>query len=147
MKIGGLELAALLGGILCLGCTSTRMDFHHLPPRELLRSVEPGVTTRSQVLRRLGPPEELRRPADFDRARLSTPQHRRILDERRVFGDDVYTYVAGRRLSDSFAILPFGPSLLRIARTRSLEERWRIEFDEAGVVSAVSHVDERESSR
>lgn len=118
------------------------MDFRHLPAREALDSIRPGVTTRAEVLHRLGPPEEMRRPANFDRARLSTPQHRRILEGGRVFGDEAYTYVWGRRQTDAVGILPIGPKLLRFTRTRSLEERWRIEFDADDRVSSVSHTDE-----
>ena len=66
----------------------------------------PGVTTRAEVLRRLGPPEELRRPAVFERARLSTPQHRRILEAGDVFGHDAYTYASARRRLDSAGLLP-----------------------------------------
>ena len=124
-----------------VGCSTSRLDFLHLPPEAALRAVEPGVTTRGEVLRRLGPPEEMRRPANFDRARLTTPHHRRILEEGRVFGDAVYTYASGRRATRSFEIVPFGPALFRVSWTRSTERRWRIEFDEDGVVRTISFPD------
>lgn len=119
-----------------------QMDFRHLPARAALDSIQPGVTTRAEVLHRLGPPEEMRRPADFDRARLTTPQHRRVLEEGVLFGDDAYTYASGRRRIDAFGILPIGLKLFRVTRTDSMEERWRIEFGADGVVSSISHVDE-----
>lgn len=127
--------------LLALGCTTTRMDFHTLPPPERFASIEPGVTTRSEVLRRLGPPDELRRPANFERARRTTPQLRRVLEAGDVFGTDAWTWASGRRSTRSLS-LPPGPSLFSVAETRSREERWRIEFDGVGVVRSVSHVDE-----
>jgi hypothetical protein len=140
---GLLLLAAVLG----LACSTVRMDFRNLPPAEALESIQPGVTTRSEVLRRLGPPEELRRPANFDRARLTTPQHRRILEEGRIYGEGAFTYAAGRRSETEFGILPIGLALLSFSWTRSEEERWRIEFDADGVVQSLSHVDEIREGR
>ena len=134
---------SIFAALLSVGCSTVQMDFRHLPSPEALRSIRPGATTRSEVLRRLGPPEELRRPANFDRARPTTPQHRRILEEGRIFGDDSYTYASGRRRTTDVDILPYGPKLLSFSWTRSQEERWRIEFDSEGVVRSVSHVDER----
>ncbi len=124
---------------LSTGCATTQLDHHLLPPLEALQSIEAGVTTRSEVLRRLGPPEEMRRPANFDRARATTPQHRRILEAGRLFDDRSYTYASASRRSLDVGLLPAGPELLRVTQTRSVEERWHIEFDENGVVSSVSH--------
>ena len=125
------------------GCTTIELNFQRLPPPEELASVQSGVTTRSEVLRRLGPPEEFRRPAPFERARLTSPQQRQIIEAQEIFGRDAYTYASGRRTTRTFGILPAGIVLFRISRVRSAEVRWRIEFDGAGVVSSVSHVDER----
>ncbi len=131
----GLALAALCG------CTSVVLDFHRLPPEDALRSIEAGVTTRGEVLRRLGPPEEMRQPAGFDRTRKTTPQHRRILEGGDVFGRDAYTYARGRQTLDSFGIFPVGAAFFRTTRERSVEERWRIEFGSDDIVSSVSYVD------
>ncbi len=137
--------APILAAILSVACSTTQLEFRHLPASDALRSIRPGVTTRSEVLHRLGPPEELRRPSNFDRVRTTTPQHRRILEGGRIFGDDVYTYASGRRRSTDVGILPIGPALLRFSFTRSQEERWRIDFDADGVVHSVSQVDELRS--
>ena len=131
----GLGLLAALS----VGCATTQLDHHLLPPAEALQSIEAGVTTRSEVLQRLGPPEEMRRPANFDRARTTTPQHRRILEEGRLFDGRSYTYASARRTSVDIGLLPVGPEILRVTRTRSVEERWHIEFDENDVVSSISH--------
>jgi len=124
------------------GCSIFQIDFQTLPPAERFQSIRPGVTTRSEVLARLGPPEEIRRPAPFERARLHSPQHRRVIETGDIFGHQAYTYASGRRRTESLGLLPIGLSLLRVQRTRSTEERWRIEFDDEDVVQSISHVDE-----
>ncbi len=137
-RIGLALVAALLGA----ACSTSQLDFRQLPSAELLASIRPGVSTRSEVLQRLGPPEELRRPATFDRARPITPQHRRVLEEGQVFGHDAYTYASASRRTTSLALIPGGPSVLEVSNTRFVEHLWRIEFDAEGVVRSVSHVDE-----
>jgi hypothetical protein len=128
--------ACLVAAAIC-GCTTLELNFQRLPPSEDLASVQPGVTTRSEVLQRLGPPEEFRRPAAFERARLTSLQRRQTLEAHQIFGRDA------RRTTRSFGILPAGIVLFRISRVHSAEVRWRIEFDEGDVVTSVSHVDER----
>lgn len=125
------------------GCTTIELDFGQLPPTRALASVEPGVTTRAEVLRRLGPPEEYRRPGLLDQIRITSPQRRRVLEEHQIFARDAYTYASGHHTIRSFGILPAGITLFSISQVRSAEHRWRIEFDEADVVSSVSSVDER----
>lgn len=137
-RVGAAAALALVVG----GCTSVVMDYPGLPPAEALRSIEPGVTTRAQVLGRLGPPEEMRQPAGFDRSRATLPQARRVLEAGEIFDDRAYTYARARSTLSSFGIFPVGPALFRWTRRRLLEERWRIEFDAQDVVSSVSHVDE-----
>lgn len=124
------------------GCTTVELDYQRLPSPEALASIQRGITTRSEVLQRLGPPEELRRPAPFERAPLGSSQRRRILEGGDIFGRDAYTYASERHVFESFELLPVRVTLLRISRRTALENRWRIEFDEQGVVRAVSHVDE-----
>ena len=134
----GLALAALAMS----GCLTIQLDFQRLPPSAALASIEPGRTTRSEVLARLGPPEEMRRPAPFERSRFTSPERRRITEAGEVFGDDAYTYATGRRTLDTVGILPVGVAILRASWRSSKENRWRIEFDGNDVVSTVSWVEE-----
>ena len=133
---------AALGGA---GCTTIVGDFQRLPSEEVLASIEPGVTTRSEVLRRLGPPEELRRPAVFiERAPTTAPQRRRILEAGDLFSDARYTYATVRLRADRFGLMPVGLPLLRISWVTSKEDRWLVEFDEDDVVRTVSRAAEIE---
>jgi hypothetical protein len=125
------------------GCTTVELDYQRLPTPAALASIQAGVTTRSEVLQRLGPPEELRRPAPFERGRITSPQRRRILESGDLFGSDSYTYASERDTIHTFGVLPIGPALFRISWRSAREERWRIEFGEADVVRSVSHADER----
>ena len=134
----GLSVAAAV----LFGCTTVKLDYQRLPSPEALASIQEGITTRSEVLQRLGPPEELRRPAPFERAPLGSSQRRRILEGGDIFGCDAYTYASERHAIESFGLLPVGMTLFRVSRRTALENRWRIEFDEKGVVRSVSHVDE-----
>jgi len=124
------------------GCLTIQLDFQRLPPSEALDIIEPGRTTRSEVLARLGPPEEMRRPAPFERARFTSPQRRRIAEAGEIFGDNAYTYAAGRRSLDNVGLLPVGLAILRVSWRSFRENRWRIEFDGNDVVSSVSRVEE-----
>lgn len=124
------------------GCTTFQLDSQRLPAPEAFASIQAGTTTRSEVLQRLGPPEEFRQPSPFDRARPTSPQRRRILEGGEVFIRDSYTYASECYTIRTFGLLPVGPSLFRISWRNSREDRWRLEFDEDDVVRAVSHVDE-----
>jgi hypothetical protein len=124
------------------GCTTLEINYQGLPAPEALESIQEGITTRSEVLKRLGPPEEFRQPSPLDRARPTSPQRRRILEGGEVFIQDIYTYASERHRIETFGLLPIGPSLFRISWERSREDRWRFEFDENDVVHSVSHVDE-----
>jgi hypothetical protein len=124
------------------GCTSLQVDYQRLPASEALASIQEGITTRSEVLERLGPPEEFRQPSPFDRTRTTSPQRRRILEGGEVFIRDVYTYASEEKRVQTFGLPPLGPSLLRISWDRSRENRWRFEFDENDVVRSATHIDE-----
>lgn len=124
------------------GCTTVELSYQRLPTSEALESIQAGITTRSEVLERLGPPEELRRPAPFERGRISSPQRRKILESGDVFGRDSYTYASERDTIRTFGVLPIGPGIFRISWRTSREDRWRIEFGEDDVVRTMSHVDE-----
>lgn len=138
MRLASSVLLGIASLALC-ACTTVRIEYQDLPPLEALHSIEPGATTRSEVLARLGPPEEMRSPAPFERARLTSPQKRKVLVAGDVFGRDAYTYARGIRTSRSLGVLPVGPELLEVSWKWSREDRWRIEFDERGVVRSVSH--------
>lgn len=128
------------------GCTSVELAFQSLPDPAVLDAIEPGRTTRMEVVRLLGPPDDMRRPAIFERVRRSSPEERKIIEAQDVFGT-TYTYAAGRDTRESFGIMPMGPALFRVSWLTSRETRWRIEFDEADVVTSVSRVDELEERR
>jgi hypothetical protein len=140
MRCASFGLSVALAAI--SGCTTVELDYQRLPAPEALRSIQPGVTTRSEALQQLGPPEEFRRPAPFERARRTSPQRRRIVEGKDVFGRGVYTYASERDTRRNFGLLPTGPALFRISWRSSREDRWRLEFDENDVVRSVSHVDE-----
>jgi hypothetical protein len=140
MRCASFGLSVALAAI--CGCTTVEVEYQRLPTPEALGSIQAGITTRSEVLRRLGPPEEFRRPAPFERARITSPQRRRILESGDVFGRDVYTYASERDTRRNFGLLPTGPALFRLSWRSSREDRWRLEFDENDVVRTVSHVDE-----
>jgi len=124
------------------GCTTLEINYQRLPEREALASIQEGITTRSEVLQRLGPPEEFRQPSPFDRTRATSPQRRRILEGGEVFIQGIYTYASERYRIETFGLLPVGVSLFRVTWRNSREDRWRLEFDENDVVHTVSHVDE-----
>lgn len=52
----GLRTAALLSGIVLAGCTLSEDQRGHLPDPEKLAQVQPGSTTKEQVVRILGSP-------------------------------------------------------------------------------------------
>lgn len=136
---------ALLALLICLAtsaCAVIELDFQRLPPEDAFLQVQPGETNRSQVLELLGPPEEFRRPGAAEWPRRSSPWTYKILEGGDVFGRDVYTYARERRRDTRIGILPTTLTILRVKRVRSIEERWRIEFDQSGVVQSVSHIDE-----
>lgn len=138
--IGGtlLAVAAVLGG-----CATVDLDFQREYPADLIwSSIRPGETTRAEVLQLLGPPDEMRRLALFERARSNTHQSRKALEARDLFRRDAYTYAFAHRDIDVVGLLPVGLAIFRVAWLRSWEDRWRIEFDERDVVRSVSHVDE-----
>ncbi len=124
------------------GCTTLQIDYQRLPTPQALESIQEGITTRSEVLQRLGPPEEFRQPSPFDQARSTSPQRRRILEAREVFIRDVYTYASERYTVRTFGLPPVGPGLFRVSWRNSREDRWRLEFDDNDVVQTVSHIDE-----
>ncbi|NNL64728.1 MAG: hypothetical protein HKP30_00660 [Myxococcales bacterium] len=132
--------SSLLAAAACLGCATVEIDYQSIPSAEALAAMEPGHTTRSEVLARLGPPDEMRRPAAFEGLQLSNPNRRRILEAGDLFGRDAWTWSATHRSSRTIGLLPVGPALFRMRWSRSLEERIRIEFDPDDRVTSVSRV-------
>jgi len=124
------------------GCIDTRIHFRHLPPSEQFVSIQPGVTTRAEVLRRLGPPDEVRQPAPGEAARRLDSRERRIIEAGEIFDNTVWTWATEERSERIVGLLPVLVVLFRVRNSQSLEERWRIEFDESGVVRTIAHVDE-----
>ncbi len=94
------------------------------------------------MLRRLGPPEEVRQPAPGEALRRLDSRERRIIEAGEVFDDAVWTWATEERRERIVGLLPVLVVLFRVRNSQSLEERWRIEFDETGVVRTIAHVDE-----
>jgi hypothetical protein len=140
MRCASLGLSVAVAAL--FGCTTLEINYQGLPASDALESIQEGITTRSELLQRLGPPEEFRQPSPFDRSRPTSPQRRRILEGGEVFFGDVFTYASERHRIETIGLLPVGVSLFRLSWNRSREDRWRFEFDENDVVRSVSHVDE-----
>ncbi len=133
---------ALLACLSTSACAVLDVRFQRLPPAEAFQAVKPGSTNRSQVLALLGPPEDFRRPGVGEGLRLSTPWEPKLVEAGDVFGRDVFTYATERRRVTRAGILPFLITLFRVTHVRSVEERWRIEFDAQGIVRQIAYVDE-----
>lgn len=124
------------------GCIQIRSEFQTLPPAADFERIHPGTTTRAEVLQVLGPPDEVRGLAPGESLRRIDARHARVLEGRQVFGDERWSWARELRTERIVGLLPAGPYLWRMRTSRSLEERWQIEFDERGIVRSVSHVDE-----
>ena len=133
---------ALVACLTTSACAVFDVRFQRLPPVEAFEAVTPGETDRSQVLALLGPPDEFRRPAVGEGLRLSAPWGPKIVEAGDVFGRDVFSYASERRRATRAGIFPFLIDIFRVTHVRSVEERWRIEFDSQGIVRSIAHVDE-----
>lgn len=140
------RLSSLVAAVAVCGCATVEIDYQSLPSEAAVAAVEPGKTTRSEVLERLGPPDELRRPAPFEGLQLSNPNRRRILEAGDLLGRGAWTWAATHRSSRTVGLLPVGPALFRVRWSSSLEERVRIEFDADDRVTSVSRVVEKVES-
>jgi hypothetical protein len=132
----------LAAGLLVAGCIELQLDFQRVPSEASFRSIHPGLTTRAEVLDVLGPPEEVRQPAFGEGLRRRDPRRLRLLEAGDVFDESAWTWAAERRSERIVGLLPVGPVLFRHRDSRSLESRWRVEFDARGIVRSVSRVDE-----
>lgn len=128
-------------GATALGCIDAQVDFQRLPTDEQLAAIQPGRTTRAEVLQRLGPPEEVRqRGAGEGMRRLDGRQSR--AEAGNVFGNSTWTWASERRTERIVGVLPVALVLFRVRNSTALQEQWRIEFDEDGIVRSMSHIDE-----
>jgi hypothetical protein len=127
--------AALAGALLLPGCYAlTRATLGEpIPSEQELAAVEPGRTTRAEVLALLGPPDEYSQPVLL--AGLSAADSRtvRVLDEHDLFGRDAFTWVRERRDDRAWLAWPVFAHLRRETRI----DRLKVLFDGDGVVSAV----------
>jgi hypothetical protein len=131
-----------LTALVLAGCVDFRMEFQTLPPRTEFERIEAGVTTRAEVLRWVGPPEEVRVPAAAEGMRRLDARRTRALEGHQVFGNERWTWAREVRRERIVGLLPVGPYLWKLQDSSSHEERWWIEFDESGIVRSVSHLDE-----
>lgn len=138
------RLSWCCAALVLVSCVQVDLRYEPLRQRERFAEIEEGVTTRSDVLHLVGPPEEFRIPPVIGFGRTSSPQRRQVIEGGDVFGRDRFTYISEHRRVGTFGILPGFAELLLWTRRRTTEERWMIHFDENDVVSSVSHVDEDE---
>ena len=137
MKPRTRALACLVAVCVSSGCVQIRVDFQTLPSATVFQDIEVGVTTRAELLEKLGPPEEFRQPAMGEQARRLDRREQRALEEKEVFQHSSWTWASERRSADTFWILVF-----QMTKSRSFQEQWWIEFDEADVVRLLTHTDE-----
>ena len=136
-------LAALASALLLVACIDLRVDYERPLSAASFDSIRPQVTTRAEVLRLLGPPDEVRQPGLGEALRRIDARQLRI-EAGEVFTDAAWTWASERRTERIVGLLPVGVVLFRVRNSRSVERRWRIEFDDDGLVRSVSHVDELE---
>ena len=133
--------AALASALLLVGCIDLRVTYQGTPSAASFDSIRPQRTTRAEVLRLLGPPDEVRQPGLGEALRRIDARQLRI-EAGEVFTDEAWTWASERWTERIVGLLPVGVVLFRVRSSRSVERRWRIEFDDDGVVRSVSHVDE-----
>jgi len=131
-----------LAALLLSGCIQVRVEFQTLALESAFESIEPGVTSRSEVLRLLGPPDQVRVPAAGEGLRRLDGREARLFEGRQVFGDRRWSWARELRTERIVGLLPVGPYLWKMRTSRSREERWQIEFDEDGIVHSIAHRDE-----
>ncbi len=131
-----------LSGLVCVlvsaGCVTMQTDYGRPVPDP--GGISPGVTSRAEVLARLGPPEEFEQPTPF-RGRSFDPQATRVFDERDLFDRRSYTWVAERRRDRYLILIPF-LTLYGRFHTDHRSDRLMITFDENDRVRDVSLIRE-----
>jgi len=104
-----------------------------LPAPDAVASVQPGVTTRQEVLHLLGPPDEYRQPSLPALLSSADSQEQRVQSEHEIFDRRVFTWVHEINRDRLWLLWP----LYTNVRTDVRVERIVVLFDEHGVVSAV----------
>lgn len=136
------ELALVLG--LLMGCTQIEVVYGQpAPAASELSGVTEGVTTEQQLVARLGPPDEYLSPPAFGMGRRFDEAHRRVDEERDLFGRRVLTWACETRTVSEFSVPPRVPLLwdyltvFRITDRTYDSERLVVLLDAQGVVEAV----------
>lgn len=120
------------------GCVTAHMTFGRpLAEPAVVARIEPGVTTRAELLDWLGPPDELLSPMPTERARIDDPVVRRVLVERDLFRRRLLTWEYERREDAMLILFPY-VNLFTHWRTWHDRDRLLVELDGAGVVSHVA---------
>jgi len=124
----------------CPGCTLVSVDYAAIPSPEAVFGLKPGRTTRFEVMARLGPPDEYRRPAPGERGRPLDPRSLHSREEHRVFGRSRFTYARERVEQRRLDLLLFKSSVTNVTTDRVV-----LFFDDQGVLQDVSFEWTRES--
>lgn len=115
------------------GCAVIVIDYGSFPSDEALGKIEPGHSSRADVLAALGPPEDYRSPAPGEGSRSFSPVKTRIVEERRVFELDDMTYVRETRVERILYLV-----LFTLRRSESQADQLVITFDDVGRVKNVA---------
>ena len=117
------------------GCYSyIRTNFERpIPTDEMIDSIVPGVSTRTELVQRFGPPMEDRRPTIVDRGRGVIPGLRQVYAEHDLLARRISTWEHELRRDYVFTI----PFIYRHRREVHLTNRLFVVFDRDGVVEAV----------
>ncbi len=127
----------LLLALLAPGCVSFAMTFGRAVPDDaLLARIEPGRSTRADVLALLGPPEDYLMPLPTGRFRSDDPAERRIREERDLFGRRASTWTREVREDRLLLIVPY-VMLFHWLGTTHRVDRVLVTFDEQGRVEHV----------
>jgi len=104
-----------------------------IPDEQAVAALQPGRTTRAEVIERLGPPDEYSQPALF--AELSAEDCRaiRVFEEHDVFHRAAFTWVRERRDDRVWFLWPLYLNI----DTETRIDRLKVLFDADDVVSAV----------
>jgi hypothetical protein len=104
-----------------------------IPSAQALAALEPGRTTREQVLQLLGPPDEFSQPALFSELSVADSRDARVFEERDVFGRAAFTWVREQRDDRAWLLWPLYVHL----NTETRIDRLKVLFDDRDVVAAV----------
>ncbi len=131
----------ILAACALAGCFQLHVEYQNPPPAAAFGQIKRGETTRSEVLAKLGPPEEVRLPGPGEGGRRADPRVHRLLRGGDVFGNRDWTWSTEHLHVRAWGIFPVGPAVFRVRTGRTTERRWRIEFDEVDVVRELAVTD------